>query len=145
MPLDATIGRALADELTKRYLAKIGAVSFTYDAYLEADDMPSPDPFCKIAPQTYVDVRESRANWRIDCELVLTLISPVGSVSAESWIDDWLDSWDKMIREVRTITVSGKYRVLSVDREERYDPDVFHNHQRLLTQATILFRNIEVQ
>jgi len=143
MPQDAVIGRDLAEQLTKLYSGLIKEVAFTYDAFIKLEDIQEDAPFCKISPSTFDHTRESRVHWRESVVLTLTLISKVGPTDDETWIDQWLDSWDTMVRQMRGMTVlQSKQKVMSVDYGERYDPNIFHNYHRLLTQATISFSNV---
>ncbi len=144
MPNDSKLGRDLAERLTQKYTGRVGGVTFTYDPYVELDQLDTANPVCYISPLNYEDIREARAMWREQMQLVLSLISKVGPTDDEIWVDEWLDSWDLMIKEAREIYVLGRHKPLSVDRGERYDADVFHNHQRLFTQATFTFGNVEV-
>ena len=143
MPKDVDLGKDLANRLDAAYTGKVKKVEFTFDPYLELDKMDSDLSFARVSLNTYSDIREGRNMWRMQSGLVLTLVSAVGPTDG-SWVADWLDSWDMMVKHVREMTVLGQHKPLSVDRDERYDADMFHNNKRLVTQALITFGNIEV-
>ena len=142
MPQDAKIGRDLASQLTASYGGLIKEVEYTYDPYLELPELETNRPFCKVSPQLYDETRESRVHWRETCQLMLTLVSRVGPTDSGEWVDEWLDSWDLIMRESRDMIMLGRYKVVSIDRDDRYDTDVFHHHHRLLTQAAFNFGNV---
>lgn len=143
MPKDADFGRDLAEQLTAEFLGKIGTVEFTYDPYLELDNLPETKPFAKISVSGYQHIRESRNHWREECTLYFSLVSPVGPTDNAQWIDDWLNSLDIVLRFARDAIVQGQ-RMTSVEIDERYDVEMFFNNRRLVTQAAFNFTNVEV-
>ena len=146
MPQDAVFGRDLARQLTEKYLGRIDQVFWTYDSseINLVDEITTTESWCRVTPFMYEDERLTRAHWKESIQIVVSLISKAGSKSDEAWIDSWLDSWDGMVRWMRETKVLGRHKPSSVIREDRYDPDVFHNHQRLFTQALVSFENVEV-
>lgn len=144
MPRDADFGRDLAAQLTAEFLGRIGAVNFTYNSYLELDKLSDTDPYCIISPGLYEYQREGRHDWREEVQLTLSLVSAVGATDSSQWIDDWLDSWDTLIRYAREIRVLGRHKPTQIRQDERYEPDMFHNNHRLFTQAVFTFANVEV-
>lgn len=144
MPRDADFGRDLAERLSAKFHDFVGDVRFTYDAFLELDRIDADSPYCILSTNLYTHLRESRAHWRETIQLILTLVSPAGATDDSDWIDRWLDDWDLLIRESREIPVYGKHKPISVETDERYDAEMFHNNRRLVTQATFNFGNVEV-
>jgi hypothetical protein len=61
------------------------------------------------------------------------------------WVDDWLDSWDATIKQLREVKLFDRHVPLSIDIDERYDNNMFHNNRRLVTQAAIHYGNVEVR
>ena len=145
MPKDAELGRDLAQRVSSEFLGRIDEVNFTYDPYIELDELDLGKSYCVISPNFYEQVRETRAHWRERIQLVLTLVSVAGAIDTENWVDDWLDSWDTLIRLVREEPVLGKHKPLNLEMEERYNSEMFHNNRRLLTQAVISYGNVEVR
>ena len=144
MPQDAVFGRDLAQQLTNEYLGLIGEVIWTYDAEIDVEDLPSERPFCVVSPLTYERKRLTRAHWQSSIQIVVSLVSHVGSTSEQEWVDSWLDSWDTLVDLVREMKVLKRHKPLDIDQEDRYDAGVFHNHQRLFTQASLHYGNVEV-
>lgn len=144
MPKDADFGRDLAERLSVQFRDFVREVRFTYDAFLELDKVDADKPFCILSTNQYTHIREARALWRESMQLILTLVSPAGSTDSDEWIDRWLDDWDDLVRQAREIQVFGRHKPISVETDERYDADMFHNNRRLVTQATFNFGNVEV-
>jgi hypothetical protein len=145
MPRDADYGRELAKRLSALYSGRITNVEFTYDAFLELDRLSESEPYCKISPTLYEQLREGRAIWRESIQLTVTLISAVGATDDGVWVDDWLDSWDATIKQLREVKLFDRHVPLSIDIDERYDNNMFHNNRRLVTQAAIHYGNVEVR
>jgi hypothetical protein len=144
MPRDADLGRELASELTALYAGKVTNVLFTYDSYMELDRMNENEPYCIVSTNLYEQIRETRHHWRETTQLVITLVSAIGPTNNAQWIDDWLDSWDMTVRNLRELSLFGKHKPVSIDIETRYDTDLFHNSNRLVTQAMLNYLNVEV-
>jgi len=144
MPADADYGRDLAEQLTALDLGSISEVVFTYDPYVDFEQLETSEPYCCISPNLYEHIRESRVIWRETIQLVVTLISVAGTTSDSDWVDGWLDDWDAAVREMRELKVLGKHKPVSVDADARYDTDLFHNHNRLVTQAMLNYQNVKV-
>ena len=144
MPRDADFGREIASKLSDIYLGKINSVEFTYDAFVELDQLEENKPYCIVSTNAFDQIRETRAHWRETIQLVLTLVSAVGPTDGSDWVDNWLDSWDMTIRQVRELPLFGKHKPMSIDMEARYDVDIFHNSRRLVTQAMLNYQNVEV-
>ncbi|MGB5334396.1 MAG: hypothetical protein WBN07_02165 [Woeseiaceae bacterium] len=144
MPRDEDFGTELASRLTAKYVGLIHEVEWTYDAYLELDQLAPDRPYCKVSPGNYTVWREGRHDWREQIALQLTLVSAVGATDDEYWIGQWLGSWDQLIRETREDPLFDRHKPMSIDQDERYDTNLFHNHRRLLTQATLHYHNVEI-
>jgi len=144
MPRDAEFGRAVAQWLTSEYSGLIKEVVFTYDSYIEMDQMDPSRPYCLVSPNSYNFQRESRHDWREMISLELWLLSAVGPTDNPAWVDQWLDSWDMILRHVRGYKVFKRHPPISVDTESRYDLSLFHNNKRLLTQASLNYHNVEI-
>lgn len=144
MPNDVKLGRALAAYIATKYVGKIHEVRFTYDSFIEIERMNVGSCYCIITPNNYSTERESRTSWRERCSLELSLLSHAGPTDDEQWIDDWLTSWDLLLEEVKTARLFGRTLPSSVDQDERYDADLFHNNRRLLCQATLHYLNVGV-
>lgn len=144
MPRDADYGRELATKLTSLFTGRIDSVEFTYDSYLELDQLAEGKSYCVIAPLVYENTREGRSIWRESIQLSMTMVSVVGANSEPQWIDDWLDSWDSLVRNMRETILFNNRKPVSVDTDERYDAALFHSHRRLVTQASINYGNVEV-
>lgn len=144
MPRDADFGRELVRVLEDKYTGLVKTIQFTYDAFVELDRFPSESAYCFVSPNNYTHVREGRSVFRETISLELSLVSAAGPTDNPSWIDNWLDSWDMLIRNIRSEPLFGKHLPMSVDIDQRYDSDLFHNSKRLLTQATLHYQNVEV-
>ena len=144
MPRDADFGRDLAARIMAASSGNVSNVEFTYDAYTDLDRIGETDHYCCISPNLYDHTRETRNHWRETIQLVLTLVSSVGPTNDSQWVDDWLDSWDALVRETREMPLFDKHKPTSVETDARYDTDLFHNSNRLVTQAMINYLNVKV-
>lgn len=144
MPRDEDFGKDLASRLTAQYVGLIHEVKWTYDSYLELDRLAEDKPYCIVSPNNYTNWREGRYDWMERISLMLTLISAVGPTDGDYWVGKWLGSWDQVIRTCREERLFDKHPPMSVDQDERYDTNMFHNHRRLLTQATLHYHNVEI-
>jgi hypothetical protein len=143
MPRDEELGKDLAKRLSAKYTGYIDEVVWTYDSFLELDQLDSGKSYCKISPNNYLNFREGRGVWREDITLMLTLVSKVGPTNG-SWVGAWLDSWDKVVRGLRDEKLFDRHKPTTVEVDERYDPNMYHNNHRLLVQASLFYLNVEV-
>jgi hypothetical protein len=144
MPRDAEFGRELAAWMTEQYSGLIKEVEFTYDPFLELDQLDPARPYCKIAPMNYDSQRESRINYMERITLELALVSAVAPTGNPAWVDQWLDSWDMVLRQIRNHKLFKRHPPISVETDQRYDFSMFHNNHRLLTQASLNYHNVEI-
>jgi len=130
--------------ISAEFNGRIDSIEFTYDAYLELDQLVAGQSYCRVSPNSYSQVRESRTDWRDEATLVLSLVSVAGPTDKSSWIDDWLDGWDQMQRTMRDFELFSdrNRKISSIDADERYDTTLFHTNKRLFTQASIQFSNL---
>lgn len=142
MPRDVELAREIAHSLRDVYKHKINRVEFTYNAYIEFDRIEPNDSICILSPQSYTRVRETRSDFRHETEIVLTLVSPVAAHSRQKDIDDWLDSWDGMLDFLENLKINNRKVITGIDVDQRYDANLFHSYNRLVTQAVLQSTNL---
>jgi hypothetical protein len=140
MPKDAALGKALAETLNGSYLGKIKSVQFTYDAYIEFDNLPA-EPVVFITLDNSPWVRESRSTFRRDTALRVTMVTEANPTLDQAWVDQYLDSFDQLVGFVSTTPVNGLVPV-DIESEDRYDIDRLQSHHRLVMDVLLNYRNI---
>lgn len=140
MPKDASLGRALAEKVAEFYLGKIKSVQFTYDAYIEFDNLPA-EPVVFITLDNSPWVRESRSTFRRDTALRVTMVTEANPTIDQVWVDQHLDSFDQLISVISSTPVNGLVPV-DIESEDRYDIDRLQSNHRLVMDVLLNYRNI---
>ena len=131
MPLDADLGRALADRLSAAYTGRIHDIYFTYDSWADSETIGD-QPVVMLQPFNMERFRESRDEWRKDVSLLATMLVKQKPNSDQHWFDVYLDSWDSILDLLEADT--------GVDRLEitgRYELDQSQTQARLICQTII--------
>ena len=144
MPKDVEIGEALAAALTSADTGIIGSVDFTYDPYIDHDRLPK-IPVVTISPDSAPFVREARrggVTYRRDARLLIMMIARGGATDDSYTINELLDAFDALLENVITTEVLTRKVPLSVDYEERYDPEAFQAQRRVFARAFATYANL---
>lgn len=144
MPKDADIGRALATAISAAAIGRIRGARFSYDPFLEADDLPEGKQLF-IKPERLTRTRLVRSAWQKSCTLTVMLFVDQKTAEAgeneEKFIDRWLDDFDAVIELVSNTAIFDNLPV-EVIQDERYDIEKFNGGKRLVCWCSVVYKLI---
>ena len=137
---DIKIGRELAAWLNTKAIGNLRGVEFTYDPWIDFEDMPEWATVF-ISPGTFEREVQSRKAFRHDCVLYMVMITEQAINLDADWMDAWLSSWDELLDTIEDAEPLGN-PVVAISQEDRYDSEVLHKQNRLILTASIGFNLI---